>query len=114
MNKSDLIREAVRRAGINVRQAGRGVEATLDVIARELGLRGEISIEGLGRIRLKVTRGELLLPVDSAETGDRETDSYKIQFGFDVAQSDCLRAPQKHDNLGNSQANSLRHFSGGD
>jgi tetratricopeptide (TPR) repeat protein len=33
---------------------------------------------------------------------------------FDVAQSDRLRAPRKHENSGDSQANSLRHVSGED
>ncbi|HEY7545600.1 MAG TPA: HU family DNA-binding protein [Blastocatellia bacterium] len=92
MNKSDLIREAARRAGINVRQAGRGVEATLEIIARELGQSHEVNIEGLGQIKLKLKRADLLPPPGSEQSvesvaddaGREESDSYKIQFGGDM------------------------------
>ncbi len=99
MNKSALIREAARRAGINIRQAGRGVEATLEVIARELGRRREVTIEGLGQIKLEIKRAELLPPLSQSNpqsvpagkadqeadhAGGEEFDSYKIQFGGDM------------------------------
>lgn len=102
MNKSDLIREAARRAGINVRQAGRGVDATLEIIARELGQSREVTIEGLSQLKLRLKSAELLPPVGLSPTqpvlagksdqeakadtdaGRKEFDSYKIQFGGDM------------------------------
>jgi len=60
MNKTDLIKEAARRAGVTRRVAARGVEATLEVIKRELGDDHSIHIRGLGRLQLKPKRGGLL------------------------------------------------------
>lgn len=53
MNKSDLIQEAARRSGLTRREAARGVEATLEIIKRELGTRNSVYIRGLGRLHLK-------------------------------------------------------------
>ncbi len=56
MNKSDLIAEAVRRTGLTRRDAARGVEATLEIIKRELGAARVIDIRGLGRMKLTPKR----------------------------------------------------------
>jgi nucleoid DNA-binding protein len=64
MNKTDLIREAVRRSGLTQREAGRGVDAALDMIKRELGADSVIHIPGLGRLKLTPKRhGFLPAPV---------------------------------------------------
>jgi nucleoid DNA-binding protein len=60
MNKSDLISETARRAGIARNVAARGVEATLATIKRELGADNQVYIRGLGRLQLKPKRGGLL------------------------------------------------------
>ncbi|HET9532524.1 MAG TPA: HU family DNA-binding protein [Blastocatellia bacterium] len=60
MNKTDLINESARRAGITRRRAARGVQATLEIIKRELGGDNSIYIRGLGRLQLKPKRGGLL------------------------------------------------------
>jgi nucleoid DNA-binding protein len=60
MNKSDLIREAASRTGLTLIDASRGVEATLEIIRRELGHSKEIRIKGLGRLRLRPKRSGLL------------------------------------------------------
>ena len=60
MNKSDLIEEAARRSRLTRRAAARGVEATLEIIKRELGSRESISIRGLGRLYLKDKRSGFL------------------------------------------------------
>ena len=56
MNKTDLIKEAVRRSGLTQREAGRGVDAALDMIKRELGADSSIHIPGLGRLKLTPKR----------------------------------------------------------
>ena len=56
MNKTDLIKEAVRRSGLTQREAGRGVDAALDMIKRELGADSVIHIPGLGRLKLAPKR----------------------------------------------------------
>ena len=64
MNKTDLIKEAVRRSGLTQREAGRGVDAALDMIKRELGADSVIHIPGLGRLKLTPKRhGFLPAPV---------------------------------------------------
>jgi nucleoid DNA-binding protein len=64
MNKTDLIKEAVRRSGLTQRKAGRGVDAALDMIKRELGADSIIHIPGLGRLKLTPKRhGFLPAPV---------------------------------------------------
>lgn len=56
MNKTDLIREAVRRSGLTRRAAARGIDAALDMIKRELIGAGVIHISGLGRLQLTPKR----------------------------------------------------------
>jgi nucleoid DNA-binding protein len=60
MNKTDLINEAAKRSGLTRRAASRGVQATLEVIKRELGTDNTIHIRGLGRLQLKAKRGGLI------------------------------------------------------
>ncbi|HWP45182.1 MAG TPA: HU family DNA-binding protein [Blastocatellia bacterium] len=60
MNKADLINEAARRVGLSRRAASRGVQATLEIIKRELGGDNAIHIRGLGRLQLQPKRGGLL------------------------------------------------------
>jgi nucleoid DNA-binding protein len=56
MNKSDLIREAAKRSGLDLNRAGKGVRAALDIIKRELGSDNTITIRGLGRLQLRPKR----------------------------------------------------------
>src|SRR5262249_48616463 len=56
MNKSDLIEEAMRRGGFTRQRASRGIDATLEIIKRELSSDGRIHIRGLGRLLLKPKR----------------------------------------------------------
>jgi nucleoid DNA-binding protein len=64
MNKTDLIKEAVRRSGLTRREAARGLDAALDMIKRELGADSVIHIPGLGRLQLTPKRhGFLPAPV---------------------------------------------------
>jgi len=56
MNKSDLIEEAMRRGGFTRNKASRGVDATLEIMKRELSSDGLIQIRGLGRLLLKPKR----------------------------------------------------------
>lgn len=60
MNKTDLIREAARRSGLTRRAAARGVEATLNIIKRELESSESISIRGLGRLHSAQKRSGFL------------------------------------------------------
>jgi nucleoid DNA-binding protein len=65
MNKSDLINEATKRSGLTQRDASRGVDATLEIIKRELGGDNSIGIRGLGRLELRQKRsGYLPVPVE--------------------------------------------------
>jgi nucleoid DNA-binding protein len=67
MNKTDLINEAARRAGVTKRQATRGVEATLEIIKRHLANDNTISIPGVGRLELRQKRsGYLPAPADGS------------------------------------------------
>ncbi|HSO73721.1 MAG TPA: HU family DNA-binding protein, partial [Blastocatellia bacterium] len=56
MNKSELIREAARRSGLTRGRAARAVEATLDIVKRELGAEHLVQIRGLGRLHLRQKR----------------------------------------------------------
>ena len=49
MRKSELIREASRRSGLNHDKALRGVEATLNIIKHRLAT-DSIRIRGLGKL----------------------------------------------------------------
>ncbi|HVF89267.1 MAG TPA: HU family DNA-binding protein [Blastocatellia bacterium] len=60
MKKSDLIDEAMRRTGLNRRDATRGVEAALEAIKRVLGNNETVSIRGLGRMYLGPKRSGFL------------------------------------------------------
>jgi nucleoid DNA-binding protein len=60
MNKTDLINEAAKRAGVTKRQATRGVEATLEIIKRHLASDNTISIPGVGRLELRQKRSGYL------------------------------------------------------
>ncbi|MEW6126821.1 MAG: HU family DNA-binding protein [Acidobacteriota bacterium] len=56
MRKSDLIKEVMSRAKLRERDATRGVEAILEVIAREVSSGKIIRIRGLGSLQLKDKR----------------------------------------------------------
>src|SRR5437899_3128560 len=60
MNKSDLILEASKRGLISRRAASRGVEATLEIIKRELSADHVIQIRGLGSLEMKPNRSGVL------------------------------------------------------
>ena len=67
MNKRDLINKVARRAGVTHRAASRAVEATFDIIKRELGSDKTITITGLGRLELRPKRsGYLPAPADGS------------------------------------------------
>src|SRR5262249_61304065 len=59
MRKSELIREASRRSGLNHEKALRGVEATLDIIKHRLAT-DSIRIRGLGRLEVRPKRRGML------------------------------------------------------
>jgi nucleoid DNA-binding protein len=56
MNKSDLISAAMKRGNLTRSQASRGVDATLEIMKRELSADGLIQIRGLGRLLVKPKR----------------------------------------------------------
>jgi nucleoid DNA-binding protein len=60
MNKTDLVNEAVRRSRLSRRAASRAVEATLDILKRELSADGRVRISGLGQLQLRPKRNGFL------------------------------------------------------
>lgn len=48
MNKSELINEVARKTGLSRREAEAGVQAMLDLIAKELAKGGKITLTGFG------------------------------------------------------------------
>ena len=62
MNKADLIEAAIERGKLSRRAATRGVEATLQIIKRELTSDHFFTIRGLGRLEMKSNRTGFLPP----------------------------------------------------
>lgn len=60
MNKKDLINIAAKRSGLARRAAARGVDATIEVIKRELSSDNGIHISGLGRLCLRPKKNGFL------------------------------------------------------
>jgi len=48
MNKSELINEVARKAGLSRRESEVGVQAMLDLISKEVGKGGKVTLTGFG------------------------------------------------------------------
>jgi hypothetical protein len=110
MNRTDLINEAVKRSGLARERAARGVEATLEIIKRELGNHNSIHIRGLGRLHLKPKRGGFL-PVSHDGGPPRPVPSGKAvrlkatRGAVASLNSEPLTLDQKQNNFGGDMSN---------